>query len=313
MKKFYTLILVAILALPTFAQITEANCPEKRVEYGYPSYYCDCQFNFVRLRELPNTVVTDTIWYKTNAGLFLSGCSAYLFGENPVDMTIMMGCHNKEGDATFRRYTVNGYESLNINADDIKSKLEGAGASVGNNTVIYVCIAPSKPGTESRFICKPYNQGPNSTCDDCLPLIRGMELVSSDMENVYVLTPDEIPAVNGLQVEWYETDYPVMLTIKKGDCQYGAVVASTMLMPDEAYELPASLLSEMRGGNENLYLQFSSVGASARIRLSEVQKTPTGCENITTPATDARLVIGNNGMIYIMRDGVRYTLTGARF
>ena len=327
MKKFYTLILLAVMAaIPALAQgyfaeaelaaqdnfTPSAKCLELIQKYNYPSYYCDCSENFVRLRELPNTVVTDTIWYKASAGLFLDGMSAYLFSENSLDMIIMLQCQNKQGDKTYRRYTVESNQSMNINGDEIKEKLNASGTTVGNNTVVYVCIAPSVPGAESHFICMPYNQGPHSTCDECLPLIRNMELVSSNMDNVYSLAPSEIPAKNGLKVEWNETEYPVSLTIRKGECASGAVVASTMIMPNGAYELPTELLNDMRGGEQNLYLQFMSTGAAARIRLSEVQKTPTGCEDITTPATDARLML-QNGMIYILRDGVRYTLTGARF
>lgn len=327
MKKFYTLILLAVLAAtPALAQgyfaeaelaaqdnfTPSAKCMELMQKENYPSYYCDCSENFVRLRELPNTVVTDTIWYKTSAGLFLDGCSAFLFSENSLDMILMLQCQNKQGDGTFRRYTVDSNQSMNVTSNEIKEKLENNGTSVSNNTVIYVCIAPSVPGTESRFICKPYNEGPQSTCDDCLPLIRDMELVSSDMVNVYALTPAEIPAVNGLQVEWYQTDYPAMLTIRKGDCASGDVVASTMIMPGVPYALPSELLSEMRGGEENLYLEFRATGAAARLRLTEVKSPATGCENVGAPATDAHLVM-QNGMIYILRDGVRYSLTGARF
>ena len=144
-----------------------------------------------------------------------------------------------------------------------------------------------------------------------MPLLRGMVFVSSDMDNVYALAPSEIPAVNGLQVEWFQTDYPAKLTIRKGNCASGEVVASTMIMPNVPFELPADLLNEMRGGEEKLYLQFLSTGDAARIRLSEVQSTPTGCDNITTPTTNARLML-QNGMIFIERDGVRYTLTGSR-
>ena len=44
MNKFYTFIMAAMMALPTFAQITEANCMEDyQIKFDYPSYFCDCE------------------------------------------------------------------------------------------------------------------------------------------------------------------------------------------------------------------------------------------------------------------------------
>ena len=46
--------------------------------------------------------------------------------------------------------------------------------------------------------------------------------------------------------------------------------------------------------------------------MTKIPGIHTGCDNITTPTTNARLVLGTNGMLLIERDGVRYTLTGCR-
>ena len=315
MNKFYTMILAAMMAMPTFAQWnTEEDCLKDQLKYGYPSYYCDCEFQIKKnkIGGLPfDITVTDTTWYKSSSGIMLDGCSAYLYSDCDVKMVVMQNCHNDESARFYKEVVVKSNQARDVEPSSIKELMEQNG--VDGRMGIRIGIMPAEVGKVSRVICCPYNQGPNSTCEDCLPLLRNMVFVSSDMDNVYALAPSEIPAENGLKVEWFQTEYPAELIIRKGDCANGEVVASTMIMPDSPYELPNDLLNEMRGGEENLYLQFLSTGSAARIRLSEVQKTITGCDNITAPATNARLVLGSNGMIYILRDGVRYTLTGARF
>lgn len=314
MKKFHTIILAAMMAIPTFAQWnTEEDCLKDQLKYGYPSYFCDCEFQIKknRLGALPfDITITDTTWYKGSSNLFLDGCSAYLFSDCDVKMVVMQNCHNDASAKIYKEVVVQSNQARDVEPSAIKDLMEENGVS--GSMVVRIGIMPAEVGKESRFICCPYNQGPKSTCEDCLPLLRNMVFVSSEMENVYALAPSEIPAENGLKVEWFQTVYPAELTIRKGDCANGAVVATTMIMPDVPFELPTELLNEMRGGEENLYLQFLSTGEAARIRLSEVEKIPTGCDNITIPATKARLVLGINGMLYIERDGVRYTLTGNR-
>ena len=315
MNKFYTFIMAAMMALPTFAQITEANCMEDyQLKFDYPSYFCDCELQRKKnkIPGLPfDITVNDTTWYGSSSDIMVNGCSAYLYSECDVKMVIVQNCSNHSGTngGVYKEVVVASNQARDVEPSTIKDLMEQNG--VEGRIGIRIGILPAESGKDSRFICMPYNQGPHSTCEDCLPLLRGMVFVSSDMDNVYALAPSEIPAVNGLQVEWFQTDYPAKLTIRKGNCASGEVVASTMIMPNVPFELPADLLNEMRGGEEKLYLQFLSTGDAARIRLSEVQSTPTGCDNITTPTTNARLML-QNGMIFIERDGVRYTLTGSR-
>lgn len=316
MKKFHTIILAAMMALPTFAQITEENCMEDyQLKYGYPSYYCDCELQIKknRLGALPfDITITDTTWYKSSSGIMLDGCSAYLYSDCDVKMVVMQNCHNDASAKIYKEVVVQSNQARDVEPSAIKDLMEQNGVS--GSISIRIGIMPAEVGKESRFICCPYNEGPNSTCEDCLPILPEMVFVSSHPQDVYVLTPDMIPAEEGLKVEWFQTEYPVRFSIKKGDCENGAeVVPTTRLKPSTSFELPIDLLNEVRNSQENLYLYFNhNPGTAGRIRLSKVEKIPTGCDNITTPATKARLVLGINGMLYIERDGVRYTLTGNR-
>ena len=317
MNKFYTLILAAMMAMPTFAQIiTEENCMDDyQLKYDYPSYFCDCELQRKKnkINALPfDITVTDTTWYGSNSDIMLDGCSAYLYSECDVKMVIVQNCNNKPGLGIYKEVVVQSNQARDVEPSAIKDLMEKNG--VTGRIGIRIGILPVEIGKESRFICCPYNQGPNSTCEDCLPILPDMVFVSSNPQDVYVLTPDMIPAEEGLQVEWFQTEYPVKLSIKQGDCENGdEVLSETRLRPDTSLELPTDLLNEVRNSQENLYLYFKhNPGTAGRIRLSKVQKNATGCDNITAPTTNARLVLGTNGMLLIERDGVRYTLTGSR-
>ena len=84
-----------------------------------------------------------------------------------------------------------------------------------------------------------------------------------------------------------------------------------MMVSGDGYELPADLLEQARISGENLYIRVKHPSNTVgRVRLSEIKDT-SAVDDVTVPSTDARLVL-ENGIIYILRDGVRYTLMGSR-
>lgn len=315
MKKFHTIILAAMMALPTFAQITEENCMEDyQLKYGYPSYYCDCELQIKknRLGALPfDITITDTTWYKSSSGIMLDGCSAYLYSDCDVKMVVMQNCHNDASAKIYKEVVVQSNQARDVEPSAIKDLMEQNGVS--GSISIRIGIMPAEVGKESRFICCPYNEGPNSTCEDCLPILPEMVFVSSHTHDVYVLTPDMIPSVEGLKLEWFQTSYECDLEITRGTCDGEPEVIDYFMYDGDTYEIPAEVLNQARNNGENLYFHFyHNTGTTGRIRMTKVPATPTGCDNITTPTTNARLVLGANGMIYIVRDGIRYALTGNR-
>ena len=312
MKKLYTLILVAILALPTFAQvITEENCDSIRLVNNLPWHYCDCklQINKNRITGLPfDVTITDTTWYKSSSALFLGGCSAFLYSECDVTMVLVQKCENSEGNGVYKEVVVQSNQARDVEPSSIKELMDKYGVSGGAG--VRVGILPSEVGKESRFIVTEYNQGPHSTCDNPLPILLDMVFVSSHSDDVYVLRPDMIPEKNGLKLEWFQTDARLTLEIAQGDCN-GEALVKKMMVSGDVYELPADLLEQARISGENLYIRVKHPSNTVgRVRLSEIKDT-SAVDDVTVPSTDARLVL-DNGIIYILRDGVRYTLMGNR-
>ena len=312
MKKFYTLILVAILALPTFAQIiTEEECDSMRLNGIVPWHYCDCHFQIKknRITELPfDVTITDTTWYKSSSSLFLGGCSAFLYSECDVTMVLVQNCENSEGNGLYKEVVVQSNQARDVEPSSIKELMDKYGVSGGVG--VRVGILPSEVGKESRFIVTGYNQGPHSTCDNPLPILLDMVFVSSHFDDVYVLMPDMIPEKNGLKLEWFQTDARLTLEIAQGDCN-GEALEKKMMVSGDVYELPADLLEQARISGENLYIRVKHPSNKVgRVRLSEIKDT-SAVDDVTVPSTDARLVL-ENGIIYILRDGVRYTLMGSR-
>lgn len=313
MKKFYTSILAAmIMAVPAFAQvITEENCDSIRLSKGFPWHYCDCELQIKknRITELPfDVTITDTTWYKSSSSLFLDGCSAFLYSECDVTMVLVQKCENSEGNGLYKEVVVQSNQARDVEPSSIKELMDKYGVDGGVG--VRVGILPSEVGKESRFIVTEYNQGPHSTCENPLPILLDMVFVSSHPDDVYVLTPDMIPEKNGLKLEWFQTDARLTLEIAQGDCN-GEALVKKMMVSGDVYELPADLLEQARISGENLYIRVKHPSNTVgRVRLSEIKDT-SAVDDVTVPSTDARLVL-DNGIIYILRDGVRYTLMGSR-
>ena len=328
MKRMYTTLLTAILmASPIFAnQLASTDCTGWRE--GYPSYYCDCQEQTSgakanRLNAIPfDITVTDTIWYRADISLFLEGFVANLYSDCNITMTIMDKCNTDSTKKMFRQIEVASNQSREVNIDDIKKMMAEFGLEV-SSYILRIGIAPSAPGKTSRFICTPYGVGPNSTCEDCLPILPNKESLTSDSGyDVYVYDPSNTDEYTSLKMEWLEPEYFAFLNVTLGTCDSDPV-AEVALFPGEAtvYELPKQILDAARENNENLYFHFEwhpdeQVGLRHRLSVTSTKPSdpsnPTDTESVTTPTVDARLILGSDGMIYILRGNQRYTLMGNR-
>ena len=329
MNKIYTIIFAALLlAAPVLAQETpdspqqapQLTCEQEMImNPTLPSYYCDCkdQSKVNRLATLDEPLditITDTVWYSTRLPLFLKGFTAYLYSECNVDLIVTNTC---EAGGMYQGYTVTSNQTRDVEATTLREKLLQNGLDPDDpnsaNLKMYFCIAPQVEGVKTRFICANYNEGPESTCDDCLPLLPNMVLVSSHDGDVFELDPTLIPENATATIDWI-SEGNCTLEIARGTCNYESQVQEFM-PANSTYTIDASLLNSARVNQQKLYVYFWDNYGVGRVRLNvTVNNNPsTGCDNLVAPATDARLVLGTNGALYILRDGQRYTLTGQKF
>lgn len=339
MKKIYTIIFAAILlTAPALAQempetvqhAPQLTCEETQALKGYPSYYCDCEAqrktNILAFDDETNkfdVVITDTTWYSSNSSLFLSGFTAYLYSDVDVSLTVMQTCKSTSSEQFYLEYVVSSNQARDITADAIMQKLLEKGVTEPPMMGIRVRIAPAEQGKSSRFICTPYNQGPASTCEDCLPLLPNMVFVSSHDGDVYEIDPQQIPAdAETVNIEWFQTEDYTAFAILRGSCKSVNDVYDleydaedfVELDSGDTYTINPELLNAARANNEKLYLYFGHYG-TGRIRLNVVEKPSgptTNLDQLTTNTPAAKLVLDANGMLYIVRGNETYTITGQK-
>lgn len=321
MKKIFTFISTAILlAAPALAnQSVSTDCDGW--EDGYPSYYCDCR-NQSKVNMLANLndpldiTITDTIWYATSSKLFLKGLTVYLFSDTNVKFIVTQLCDNSPGNGLYKDYVITSNQTRDVTSEDINKILAEHGAT-GLATKMYFCIAPEEKGVETRFILAAYGTGPESTCEDCLPMLPNMVLVSSHSGDVFELDPALIPENATATIDWI-SDGGCLLSIARGTCNYESDLEVDM-PANSTYTIDAELLKNARDNQEKLYVYFWDNYGVGRVRLNVTvnekpsePNTPTGCDNLTAPTTDAHLVLSTNGELYILRDGVKYTVLGSK-
>lgn len=305
MKAFYTFFL-SVLLMSTSAMAQRA-CDIKREQRGYPMHYCACYEDRTNLPSLPiDVTITDSVWFKTTTNIFMGGMTASLYSETDVYFHIYQKC---TGGAPLMDTVISSNRAFEIDSVALKKKLEANGVSTAN-MAIYICIYPKVEGIPSRVLCYPHGEGPASNCDeDILPIIPSMTFVSSNPEDVYELKVKDIPQKGDVIVEWFNSDADYCdLRISVGGCDIEPDVDVEIF---NQYKIDRQLLDDALEFNESLYLNFSHPdNTTGRIRVSVKHETTTDCQEVETVATDARLILREDGMLYIERDGRSYTLTG---
>ena len=273
---------------------------------GLPSYYCDCEEDNTKFKLPMDITIRGDMWFKVDINEVAQGMTAYLYSDSEVKLDVYAKCLMPSPSYS---YTFSPNQARDVDSDKISQKLEEAGVSdIANLTSIYFRIY-SVDGTEGRILCYAYNQGPHSTCDDCLPLLLSMTFVSSHPQDVYVLAADELPDDKGVRVKW-TSDAACRMRVTRGDCNGETVIEADVNA--SGYKLPKDLLTSVKESGDNLYLHFThDEGTVGRIRLNQYTY-PTTDVNDLHIATDARIVLTPDGQMYIIRDNQRYTLTGSK-
>ena len=306
MKPIYTFLL-SVLFLSTTAMAEQRACDIKREQKGYPMHYCACYEDRTNLGALPiDVTITDSVWFKSTTNIFMDGMTASLYSETDVYFYIYQKC---TGGAPLMDTVISSNRAFEIDGESLKAKLEANGVSTAN-MAIYICIYPKEEGVPSRVLCYPHGEGPASNCDeDILPIIPSMTIVSSNPEDVYELKVKDIPAKGDVIVEWFNSDADYCdLRISLGGCDIEPDVDIEIF---NQYKIDRQLLDDALEFNESLYLNFSHPdNTTGRIRVSVKAETTTGCDEVESTTIDARLVLREDGLLYIERDGQGYSLTG---
>ena len=255
MNRIFILSLVFLLNIPLVnvsAEIPD-DCAAKREQNGWPSYYCDCKYNYQSFALPIDMYINDTVWFRARLSKISEGMSAYLHSDCDFHFAVYNQCTNPEA-----RYTATFVQNhtTTLDASTIKQKLEDLGyGDVDAN--FYLCIYPVN-GMGGRIICHPTDKGIHSTCSDALHLFPDMNILSSNADDVYIIDPSDIPAGEDVCVRWQSaTNTPCHLRVTRGTCDGKTIAEMDFRSQEDLYRLSSWLLDDAWNSEEVFYLHFS--------------------------------------------------------
>lgn len=254
MRKITTLIFFAFFALVEAANLT---CEQERVKFGFPYYYCQCRENLSTFQFGLDTTISDTTWVEASIKQLQQGVAAYWFSKVPVHIDVFGMCSSTEPTITM---VVGGNQMREKDVTEINEKLKDYGEMIESMSDIIkpkLRFYPMNGGT-GRVMVYPYGQGPHSTCEDVLPVIKGMTYISNHDYDVYALAPT---STTSMFVQWKQSkDSICRMHITRGTCE-GETVASFMFKDSTKVFFPdANLIKEAKEANDTLFFHFEHNG-----------------------------------------------------
>ena len=248
------LFLLLLCPLSLLAEIP-SDCEERREKNGWPSYYCECNYNYHDFSLPIDMQVSDTVWFRAYLSDIIRGMSAYLYADCDFQFNIYTRCsvHEPNHTAIFSQN-----KTSTLDADFITQKLIEMGYDPdGVNARFYLSISPIN-GMGGRIICTPIDQGFHSTCSDALHLFPDMSILSSHTDDVYVIDPSDIPAGEDVCVRWQSaTNTPCHLRVTRGTCDGKTIAEMDFRSQEDLYRLSSWLLDDAWNSEEVFYLHFS--------------------------------------------------------
>ena len=248
------LFLLLLCPLSLLAEIP-SDCEERREKNGWPSYYCECNYNYHDFSLPIDMQVSDTVWFRAYLSDIIRGMSAYLHSDCDFQFNIYTRCsvHEPNHTAIFSQN-----KTSTLDADFITQKLIEMGYDPdGVNARFYLSISPIN-GMGGRIICTPIDQGFHSTCSDALHLFPEMSILSSHTDDVYVIDPSDIPAGEDVCVRWQSaTNTPCHLRVTRGTCDGKTIAEMDFRSQEDLYRLSSWLLDDAWNSEDVFYLHFS--------------------------------------------------------
>ena len=248
------LFLLLLCPLSLLAEIP-SDCEERREKNGWPSYYCECNYNYHDFSLPIDMQVSDTVWFRAYLSDIIRGMSAYLHADCDFQFNIYTRCsvHEPNHTAIFSQN-----KTSTLDADFITQKLIEMGYDPdGVNARFYLSISPIN-GMGGRIICHPTDKGIHSTCSDALHLFPDMNILSSNADDVYIIDPSDIPAGEDVCVRWQSaTNTPCHLRVTRGTCDGKTIAEMDFRSQEDLYRLSSWLLDDAWNSEEVFYLHFS--------------------------------------------------------
>lgn len=261
MKRKISILLFALLAISVSAQslpnqIVEGSdeCEAIREGINAPYYYCDCRETSTPFQFPLETEVNDTVWYTATADDLKQGISAYWFANSSVTMEVYAFCSSKEPTL---KLTVGRNQMVDVDVATINEKLAEMGETVQELLGVVtprIRVYPNNGGS-GKVYCYPYDQGPNSTCDEPLPLRPNMTYVCSTPSNEYELDYSLIPSSGKAFIHWkQDKNKPCTVWLTLDSCSGQEVMRTQLSDSLHVYHLDSALLKQTKTEKRNIWM-----------------------------------------------------------
>ena len=258
MKRIANILILMAMSLMTMAQeqMPQAYPPCDNWLPGYPAHYCECRNTSIEFKFPLQVELTDTMWFSTTVEDLKVGLSAYWLAGNSLTFEVYAFCSSIVPTITM---TVGGNQMREMSVEEINSKLEANGSSVGgfvNTLTPRIKVYPN--GAGGTVYCYPYDQGPQSTCDSTLRFLPRMTYVCDQAEEVYKLHPSNI-AADGLGfIRWKQkNNLPANIRLTKDSCN-GAEIANVTLQDSmHVYMLDSAKMKAIRTAKDTIYVHVT--------------------------------------------------------
>ncbi len=242
---------------PPIDSLAQYDCPTLAKMIEAPYYYCDCKENSSVFAFPVETEVTDTVWYTASIDDLKQGISAYWFADCAVTMEVYAFCMSKEPTFT---WTVGGNQMRDWDYLKIGKKLDEMGETakmLAQTLQPHIRIYPHNGG-KGKVYCYPYDQGPQSTCQDPLPLRPRMTYVCDKPQNSYRMESKLIAKSGKAFILWKQKQSkPCDIRLTIDSCNGEEIGRAIMSDSLHVYQPDTTWLKKAREENRPVWLHVS--------------------------------------------------------
>jgi len=239
---------------PVLAPVWSDSCEMVQEALELPYYYCQCKEG-AQVFSFPfEGVIKDTVWYTATMDDMMQGLSAYWFSKSSVTMDVFTFCFGKVPSFTI---TVGPNQMKDMDIDKINEKFNELSAQqqlMAKEITPHLRVYPTK-GDSGRVYCYPYDQGPESKCEDPLPLRVGMTYVCDKEKNVYRMEWSSIASSGKSFVRWKQKqNLPCDVWLTLDSCTGEEIGRAALSDSLHVYVLDSASLVNARKAKRSLWL-----------------------------------------------------------
>lgn len=244
--------------LPAEEKMAEGSwaCELERKVFGYKYYFCDCKETSIPFQFGMDMTISDTTWFSAPISELRKGLTAYWFADCQIQLEVYAFCSSKEPTFSLR---VSPNQMKDMDVTDINKKLDEMGklGEVFQQAVTPHMRAYPIGDGEGRVICTPFDQGPNSTCEDPLPMYNGMTFISSSPYDVYKFNPAQMPSNSDVFIQWQQkNNLPCDFELSLATCDATPFLQTQLADSTKVLILPKQTIANAKAQAQPIFVHL---------------------------------------------------------